>query len=92
MKIHVVTAGDTLGRVAARYYGDPAGYPLIVAASEILDPDNLPPRLIIPDLEVAARAVEPADRANPDSAKQPSASTRNASLDSIRWWPPAPAR
>lgn len=59
---YTVTRGDTLGKIAAKLYGDAAKYPLIVAANHIADPDALEVGqvLVIPDLDVAARTVQPA--------------------------------
>lgn len=47
-----VQKGDTLGKVAARFYGDASRYPLIVAANHIANPDKLSlgQALVIPDL------------------------------------------
>lgn len=51
-----IQKGDTLGKVAARFYGDASRYPLIVAANHIANPDKLAlgQVLVIPDLLVAA--------------------------------------
>lgn len=55
MITHTVKKGDTLGRLASRYYGDASRYPLIVAANRITDPDRLTSgmKLSIPDATVA---------------------------------------
>lgn len=55
MVSYTVRRGDTLGRIARRFYGDPGRYPLIVAANRIPDPDRLVvgQRLVIPDLAVS---------------------------------------
>lgn len=55
MVSYTVRRGDTLGRIARRFYGDAGRYPLIVAANRIPDPDRLAVgrRLVIPDLAVA---------------------------------------
>ena len=68
---YIVRRGDTLGRIARRFYGDAGRYPLIVAANRIPDPDRLAVgrKLVIPDLAVAERvtaAPAPADPARPD--------------------------
>jgi hypothetical protein len=59
---YTVRRGDTLGRIARRFYGDAGRYPLIVAANRIPDPDKLAVgrKLVIPDLAVAV-AVAVAD-------------------------------
>jgi LysM repeat protein len=66
-----VVSGDTLSRIARRYYGvgdHPYYFPLIIAASkgsaEILDPDSIEVgmNLIIPDLQV--NLDNPAARSN----------------------------
>jgi D-alanyl-D-alanine carboxypeptidase-like protein/LysM domain-containing protein len=67
MLTHRVQKGDTLGRIAQQYYGDPGRYPLIVAANRITDPDRLTvgQELVIPDAATAARGVVPATAAAP---------------------------
>ena len=52
---YTVRRGDTLGRIARRFYGDTGRYSLIVAANRIPDPDRLVVgrKLVIPDLAVA---------------------------------------
>ena len=61
MITHRVQKGDTLGRIAQRYYGNPSRYPLIVSANHIANPDRLAvgQELVIPDAQTAARGVEP---------------------------------
>ena len=58
MKVYTVKRGDTLGRIARKFYGDAARYPLIVSANRINDPDRLAVgrRLVIPDAAVAGSA------------------------------------
>lgn len=48
---YVVRPGDTLGKIARKFYGDARQFRLIVAANRILDPDRLRvgQRLVIPD-------------------------------------------
>ena len=41
MNVYTVKRGDTLGRIARKFYGDAARYPLIVSANRISDPDRL---------------------------------------------------
>ena len=65
-----VRRGDTLGRIARRFYGDAARFPVIVAANRIPDPDKLAVgrKLVIPDLSVVdgtAAGVPPAPRMPP---------------------------
>jgi len=38
-RVYVVQTGDTLGRIAARFYGDPFKWPLLVEANDIKNPD-----------------------------------------------------
>lgn len=47
-----VKAGDTLGKIAKRFYGDPARFTLVAAANTLPDPDRLKvsQELVIPDL------------------------------------------
>jgi peptidoglycan L-alanyl-D-glutamate endopeptidase CwlK len=56
-----VAKGDTLGKIARRFYGDAARFPLIVAANHIPDPDRLAvgQELVIPDLGAAAAGAAP---------------------------------
>ena len=58
MTSYTVRRGDTLGRIARRFYGDASKYPLIVSANRISDPDQLSigQRLVIPDENLAGRA------------------------------------
>ncbi len=62
MVTYIVQRGDTLGKIARRFYGDAGKFPLIVAANRIPDPDRLTVsrRLVIPDLAVVEGAAEPA--------------------------------
>jgi len=59
MQTYTVQSGDTLGKIAKRFYSDAAKYPLIVAANAIADPDQLlvGQSLVIPDAAVAAAGV-----------------------------------
>lgn len=79
MTSYTVQPGDTLGRIARRFYGDPGRYPLIVSANRISDPDKLAvgQQLVIPDADLAARAfggggpaTDPPLPANPISAQR----------------------
>ncbi|MEX0761912.1 MAG: LysM peptidoglycan-binding domain-containing protein [Dehalococcoidia bacterium] len=57
-RVHMVKAGETLDRIAAEHYGDPARWRLIAEANRVLDPLSLPPGtpLRIPEIEAVARA------------------------------------
>lgn len=57
-----IQKGDTLGKVAAHFYGDAGRFPLIVAANHISNPDKLAlgQVLVIPDLTVATGNGTPA--------------------------------
>jgi hypothetical protein len=61
MQKYTVVKGDTLGRIAQRFYGDPKRFPLIVAANAIGDPDELRigQQLVIPDAAVLATGFSP---------------------------------
>ena len=67
MQTYKVQKGDTLGKIAQRFYRDPSKYPLIVAANAIKNPDKLDlgQELVIPDAATAARAVGPAPTPSP---------------------------
>ena len=66
MTKYKIRPGDTLGKIAKKFYGDAQRFPLIVAANRIANPDRLAvgQQLIIPDAAVAmsALAPSPADR------------------------------
>ena len=51
---YTVRAGDTLGKIARKFYGDSGHFPLIVAANAIANPDRLTvgQELVIPDTSV----------------------------------------
>jgi hypothetical protein len=55
MQTYTVKSGDTLGKIARKFYGDAARFPLIVAANHIGNPDRLPigSQLVIPDVGIA---------------------------------------
>lgn len=62
MDVYVVKRGDTLGKIAAQFYGKASRFPLIVAANRISNPDRLSvgQRLNIPDAGTATSAfVDP---------------------------------
>jgi LysM repeat protein len=58
MQTYTVKRGDTLGKIARKFYGDAGRFPLIVSANRIADPDRLQPgqRLILPDADAARSA------------------------------------
>jgi len=60
-RTHVVAKGDTLGKIASRFYGDPARFTLIVAANALANPDTLVvgQKLVIPDLQSPPPADTP---------------------------------
>ena len=78
MRSYTVKPGDTLGRIARRFYGDASRYPLIVSANRIADPDRLAVgrRLVIPDADVAGRAFPPGAGPVPDAPPARSISSR----------------
>jgi hypothetical protein len=67
MPTHRVQVGDTLGKIAKKFYGDASRFPLIVAANSIRNPDKLTvgQELVIPD---SAPIVMPAVVSPPMSA------------------------
>lgn len=64
---YTVRRGDTLGKIARRFYGDAGRFPLIVAANRIPDPDRLTVgrKLVIPDVAVVDAGAGPAPVAPP---------------------------
>jgi hypothetical protein len=72
MQTYTIRTGDTLGKIAKRFYGDPARFPLIVTTNHIGNPDRLVvgAQLIIPDITLAAPPSAP----TPSAAPQPVAS------------------
>lgn len=76
---YTVARGDTLGKIAARFYGDASRYALIVAANALANPDNLAvgQKLVIPELEIP----KPPDLPPPYvSWRLPNVSDRTAAL------------
>jgi nucleoid-associated protein YgaU len=55
--VHTLITGDTLDRIAARYYRDPTRWRLIAERNGIVDPLALPigSPIYIPDLPVRGR-------------------------------------
>lgn len=55
--VHTVRPGETLDRVAARYYLDPTWWRLIAETNQVLDPLDLPVglHLVVPELPVRGR-------------------------------------
>jgi hypothetical protein len=78
MVVYKVQKGDTLGKIAVRFYGDAGRYPLIVAANRISNPDRLAvgADLIIPDAAVAASGLS-------GTATSPPPTSANTRLQSI---------
>jgi hypothetical protein len=54
MVTYTIRSGDTLGKIARRFYGDASRFPLIVATNRIPDPDRLTigRKLVIPDVAI----------------------------------------
>src|SRR5258707_663519 len=79
MPTYTVEKGDTLGKIARRFYGDASKFPLIVAANAINNPDKLArgQQLIIPDGATTAPATPTAP--GPIPAGPPSDRTRQLS-------------
>lgn len=69
MTSYTVQPGDTLGKIARRFYGDASRYPLIVSANRITDPDELAvgQQLVIPDADLAGRAFGGVGGLGPDA-------------------------
>ena len=67
MTKYTVKRGDTLGKIARKFYGDTRKFPLIVSANDITNPNKLKVGqvLIIPDADSAARAAPRAQRPSP---------------------------
>lgn len=89
MQTYTVRRGDTLGKIARKFYGHAARFPLIVSANRIADPDKLRigQRLVIPDVDAASMAFSPAPPAvaTPASAASPAApSDRTHTLNAQR--------
>jgi LysM repeat protein len=84
-----VRKGDTLGKIAARFYGDAGRFPLIVSANVIMNPDQLIPgqTLTIPDAAArengAPAAVPPPLRPAPPTPLP--TLTPDGLRDCIRW-------
>ncbi len=57
MATYTVRPGDTLGKIAKKFYGDARRFTLIVSANSIVDPDKLTvgEELAIPDVPAVAR-------------------------------------
>jgi peptidoglycan L-alanyl-D-glutamate endopeptidase CwlK len=68
---YVVQPGDTLGKIAERFYGTASRYPLIVAANAIADPDRLRvgQTLVIPDAGAGAAGAGGRPVTVPDSKR-----------------------
>lgn len=87
MQIYTVKRGDTLGKIARKFYGNAARFPLIVSANRIADPDRLKvgQRLVIPDADAAGAAFPPAAAPPVPAAPVPAAlSDRTRALNAQR--------
>jgi LysM repeat protein len=84
VRTYVVAKGDTLGKIATRFYGDAAKFTLIVAANRLANPDRLVvgQTLVVPDLQ-APPAPEPAPTPAA-AAPVPGAGDRTAALSAHR--------
>lgn len=63
--IYVVQAGDTLGTIAAKFYGDAKVYAVIAAKNGLKDPNKIQvgQKLVIPADIIAGAAMTAADNA-----------------------------
>jgi len=79
MRTYRVEKGDTLGKIARRFYGDASKFALIVAANAITNPDKLAPgqQLILPEAGTAPPA--PPTPLGPAPAAPPTDRTRQLS-------------
>lgn len=84
MVTHKVRSGDTLGKIARAYYGDPSLFLLIVAANQIANPDHLRigQKLVIPDRTIAERAFPPPPP--PPAPAAPMTKTRQLSEERLQ--------
>jgi hypothetical protein len=80
---YAVRKGDTLGKIAKRFYGAASRFPLIVAVNDIADPDRLRvgQRLVLPDAGLAAAGLS---AASPIVPAPGTTSTATAALLSTR--------
>lgn len=80
MALYRVRKGDTLGRIAKRFYGDAGRFTLIVAANTLPNPDRLTvgQELVIPDADAAPPTPAPAP------PPQTAAGSRTARLNADR--------
>ena len=48
-RFHTVISGDTLGKIAKKYYGNPMKYPIIFEANQpmLTDPDKIYPGQVL---------------------------------------------
>lgn len=65
MKTYQVQAGDTLAKIATKFYHDASRFPVIAAANKIpkLDRMKVGQQLIIPDLGQRTSCAAPSPRA-----------------------------
>jgi len=61
MAEYTVEPGDTLGKIARQFYGDPSHFLLIMTANQLSNPDDLPAgrKLVIPDLDTGQQPAGP---------------------------------
>lgn len=84
VRTYVVAKGDTLGKIASRFYGDAAKFTLIVAANRLANPDRLVvgQTLVVPDLQAPLPPETPVAPATP--APVTGAGDRSARLSAQR--------
>jgi D-alanyl-D-alanine carboxypeptidase-like protein/LysM domain-containing protein len=83
MATYRVKAGDTLGKIAKRFYGDPARFTLIVTANTLPNPDRLTvgQELVIPDLPTPGPVVPTPPPPPPPPPPPTAAASRMAQLN-----------
>lgn len=83
MATYLVKAGDTLGKIAKRFYGDPARFTLIVSANTLSNPDRLAvgQELLIPDNPPGPGPVVPPPAPPPAPPLPTAAASRTAQLN-----------
>jgi LysM repeat protein len=95
MHTYTVQPGDTLGKIAARFYGTAGKFPPIVAANAMADPDRLlvGQSLVIPNAAVIAARNGDGTPPAPVTGKRALSLQRLAKLDRglglarVRWTP-----
>jgi LysM repeat protein len=81
-----VRTGDTLGKIARKFYGDASRFPLIVAANHITNPDRLAlgQMLVIPDAATAVRGLGAPATVPPAAGITPSLRTGQLNEERLR--------